>query len=245
MGEFISATKEALRPRILDGSAKTIEVTGNISTTQGIVLTIVIEAPSGGIETQYLSVWELTGAKGAARSEVAPFTPHPPVSSKTLPTAGKPSARSVLAGRKDTDLRLDPDTYDLIVSDKADFEIEDGFDSALLTALLTDRRADASQVPDSTRRRGWVGDLNNPLPIGSYWWLLDSSRLNTRVKGEFISATKEALQPRLLDGSAESIEVTGKISPALGIVLTIVIKSPAGEVETRYVPIWELTGNAS
>ena len=244
MGEFISETKGALQPRLLDGSAKSIEVTGEIPGTQGIILKIVITPRTGEAETHYVPIWKLTGGR-KAEVPVDIVSAQPPVTRRLPPASGKSPPQAILTPGRDTDLRLDPDTFDLIISDTADLEVEGGFDTALLTALLTDRRADASQVPDPTRRRGWMGDLNNPFPIGSYWWLSDSSRRNTRTVAEFVGTTRDALQPRFVDGSAKSIEVTGQVSTGLGIALTIVIESPTGEVETRYVAIWELTGDVS
>lgn len=85
----------------------------------------------------------------------------------------------------------------------------DDLSSAVLISLFTDRLADpADKPPDgSNDRRGWWGDDDEEVPLGSRLWLLDRSRLTAEVAITARIYMEEALKWIVDDGAAASIQV--------------------------------------
>jgi phage gp46-like protein len=83
----------------------------------------------------------------------------------------------------------------------------------VLISLFTDRRANLDDVlPDaSTDRRGWWGDLDQDVPIGSRLWLLSRSKLMPAVARTAKGYISEALRWLLDDGVAAAINVSTSI----------------------------------
>jgi len=86
--------------------------------------------------------------------------------------------------------------------------------SAVLISLFTDRIADDSDIPPdgSDDRRGWWGDADEELPIGSRLWLLDRSRLTQDVANAAKIYMEEALQWLIDDQVALSVKVVTAIA---------------------------------
>lgn len=145
------------------------------------------------------------------------------------------------------DIKLTQDefgAFDLTIVD-GDFEGVEGFDTALNLSLFSDARAPENKVALPENRRGWMGDLNSPVPdrlIGSLLWLLNQRRLTQDTLNDAVSFTRDALNWFVVDGIARDVTVTGVIVPRQGIALTIVITTLDGRTDTHYVPLWEATG---
>jgi len=86
--------------------------------------------------------------------------------------------------------------------------------TAVLISLFTDRLATASDVlPDTTGdRRGWWGDLDQTVPIGSRLWLLSRSKLTQAVATAAKGYMDEALKWMLSDGVAAKVTNTASIA---------------------------------
>jgi phage gp46-like protein len=138
--------------------------------------------------------------------------------------------------------------YDLVVGDNGDFEQEDGFDTAILVSLLTDARAPADIVKQPENRRGWMGNIESPVEnreLGGLLWLIDQRRLTQETLNDARDYATKALNWFVTDGLAKAVEVTGEIVPRSGIALTIIITTLDGRTQSHYVPLWEVTGNAT
>lgn len=85
----------------------------------------------------------------------------------------------------------------------------DDLASAVLISLFTDRVANADDIPPDggTDRRGWWGDQGEDVPIGSRLWLLDRSRLDTKVANQAQIYMQEALQWIIDDQVAAGVKV--------------------------------------
>ncbi len=86
--------------------------------------------------------------------------------------------------------------------------------SSVLISLFTDRIADDSDIPPdgSDDRRGWWGDIDEELPIGSRLWLLDRSRLTQDVANAAKIYMEEALQWLIDDQVALGVKVVTAIA---------------------------------
>lgn len=97
--------------------------------------------------------------------------------------------------------------------------------SAVLISLFTDRIADDSDIPPdgSDDRRGWWGDADEDVPIGSRLWLLDRSRLTQDVANTAKIYTEEALQWLIDDQVALSVKVVTAIASGgrLNTIITV------------------------
>lgn len=106
----------------------------------------------------------------------------------------------------------------------------DDLTTAVLISLFTDRRANADDVlPDgSTDRRGWWGDLDQDVPIGSRLWLLSRSKLTPAVALTAKGYINEALRWMLDDGVAAAINTSTSIVLPNRLYATVDIRRTDG-----------------
>lgn len=102
--------------------------------------------------------------------------------------------------------------------------------TAVLISLFTDRLATASDVlPDTTGdRRGWWGDLDQTVPIGSRLWLLSRSKLTPAVAVAAKGYATEALKWILDDGVAAVVTITTTITLPNMLGIQVVIQQSDG-----------------
>lgn len=69
-------------------------------------------------------------------------------------------------------------TLDISIDEYGDLAKTNDIDTAIYMSLLTDKRADSSEISLPQLRRGWWGNTLNAVPyeIGSKLWLLEQSR---------------------------------------------------------------------
>jgi phage gp46-like protein len=121
----------------------------------------------------------------------------------------------------------------------------EGFDTALQVSLFTDARASASKVVKPERRRGFMGNILNPVQdrqLGGLIWLVEQRRLTQETVNEVVDYAEKSLAWMIEDGIAVDIVVSGDIIPTRGIQLQIDITAIDGTTETRFFKLWELTG---
>ena len=138
---------------------------------------------------------------------------------------------------------LEGGLYDIAFDFAGDIATEDSFDTALVVSLLTDRRADPSEVPEPQRRRGWIGDEDADVPMGSKIWLFEQSRRTRTNLNRLEDAARRALTWLVDRGYATRISgVTATPVDRGGISLRVTVERPGGEVETRFFQLWNCTG---
>lgn len=128
---------------------------------------------------------------------------------------------------------------DWLISDGA-LASADDLGTALLLSLFSDRQANADDVlPDgSTDRRGWWGDLDQDVPLGSRLWLLSRSILDDDVAKLAVIYAKEALQWMIDDKVAEAVTVTATPDGSKTLVLNVTVTRKAGAQSYRYGWAW-------
>lgn len=139
------------------------------------------------------------------------------------------------------DAVLDAD-FDMQIGADGDILTKDFFDTALLMSLFCERRADPSEVPESHRRRGWIGNESTPdFEIGSKLWLYEQARATRTVLRGIETVVLNGLQWFIDDEYA--INNTAVSSLNLGsITLTVTINRPNSKVEKRFFELWDNTG---
>ncbi|WP_110947409.1 phage GP46 family protein [Pseudomonas bohemica] len=113
--------------------------------------------------------------------------------------------------------------------------------TAVLISLFTDRQADNDDdIPDgSTDRRGWWGDLDEDVHIGSRLWLLDRAKLTQKNANLAQVYIKECLQWILDDEVAAGITVGTAIvgQNRLNVIVTIT-RSDGTNLPLKYSWVW-------
>ncbi|MHA6236875.1 phage GP46 family protein [Pseudomonas fluorescens group sp. PF-69] len=116
----------------------------------------------------------------------------------------------------------------------------DDMASAVFISLFSDRQANSDDVlPDgSTDRRGWWGDLGQPVPLGSRLWLLSRSRLDDNAAKMAVIYAKEALQWLLDDQVAESVTVTATIQGPKQLNVAVTVTQRTGTKNYQFAWAW-------
>lgn len=135
--------------------------------------------------------------------------------------------------------------YDLVIDDNGDFSSGDFFDSSLLYSIFGERRALASEVPKTSRRRGWIGNEFSDFENGSGLWLYEQPRLTRTILNGIEDESLISLQWFLDDDFAiGTLSAQGVVSNS-SVGLNIEIQRPNSEVEQRYFELWRNTGISS
>lgn len=133
--------------------------------------------------------------------------------------------------------------YDFSLTDDGDILTEDFFDTAILMSFFCEKRAASSEIPDSQRRRGWIGNESTPgFEIGSKIWLYEQARIDRNTLNGISDAANESLQWMIDDGIAVSIRSSATFSDD-SINLEVQIDRPNSKVEKRFFTLWENTGS--
>lgn len=106
----------------------------------------------------------------------------------------------------------------------------DDLATSVYISVFTDRLADASDaIPDgSNDRRGWWGDLDQTVPIGSRLWLLDRSKLTPDVAKRAKDYINECLKWMIDDKVVAAVTVTTTIVAPNMLSVLIVLQQSSG-----------------
>ncbi len=133
--------------------------------------------------------------------------------------------------------------YDIKIGFDGDIETADSFDTYIIVALLSDKRADASEMADPARRRGWIGNEHTPgFELGSKLWLFEQSRLTGLVANAIQTEAVDALQSMVDEDLAVAVRGAEVELTADGPRLAVTIERSPSEVEKRFFSLWQNTG---
>jgi phage gp46-like protein len=140
-----------------------------------------------------------------------------------------------------TDAALTSD-YDIQFDATGELLTADSLDTAIVMSLFCERRASASEVPESHRRRGWIGNEVTPgFEIGSKLWLYEQARVTRSILLGVQSAVLNGLAWMIADDISIAHEATATLS-AGQIGVTVTMYRPSSKVDKRYYTLWENTG---
>jgi len=132
--------------------------------------------------------------------------------------------------------------YDIQFGTDGDVVTEDFLDTAIYMSLFCERRANASEVPESHRRRGWIGNEATPgFEIGSKLWLYEQARVTRSILLGVQSAILNGLTWMIEDGISISHEVEATLTTGQ-IAVIVTMSRPGSKVDKRYYTLWENTG---
>ncbi len=130
--------------------------------------------------------------------------------------------------------------YDIQFNAEGDIKTVESFETALLMSFFCERRAQSSEVLESHRRRGWIGNSSD-FENGSKLWLYEQSRVTRSTLTAIETAVTNGLQWLVDDGLVVKIEVIAVLKNS-NITLTITIERPNSKVDRRYYDLWQNTG---
>lgn len=132
--------------------------------------------------------------------------------------------------------------YDIQFGTDGDLVTEDFLDTAIYMSFFCERRANASEVPEAHRRRGWIGNEATPgFEIGSKLWLYEQARVTRSILLGVQSAILNGLSWMIEDDIAINHEAEATLS-AGQITVTLTTYRPSSKVDKRYYTLWENTG---
>ncbi len=147
---------------------------------------------------------------------------------------------------KTTDAKLSLNTLgfvDFTLDSSGDIATEDFFDTSIVMSLFAEKRASNSEVPESRRRRGWIGNESTPnFENGSKIWLFEQSKLTRTTLNEIETAAQDGLKWLIEDGIAVSTESVASITGISSILLAITIRRTNSKVEKRFFELWDNSG---
>jgi len=138
--------------------------------------------------------------------------------------------------------RQTQNAYDFSIAANGDILTDDFFDTSILIALFTDKRATAEEMPVTELRRGWIGDESNAdgFEGGSKIWLYEQAKLTRDTLNGLSTEANNALAYFVEDNIAISVLSSADlINGAAG--LTITITRPNSRVDRRFFELWNNT----
>lgn len=140
-------------------------------------------------------------------------------------------------------LKKNSDSFYDIDFENGDFKSTDGLDTAIIMSLLTDARATSSEVPEPSRRRGWIGNEQNDDPdyqIGSKLWLLDQSLSTQSTANSSEGYSSESLQWLVNDQLVQNITADSQ-TEFENILINIKFTRFDNSVLSKQFELWENT----
>lgn len=128
--------------------------------------------------------------------------------------------------------------FDIDITDSGDIQRDESFDTTINCSLLTDGRADKSEVQQVERQRGTIVDLFTSKRNGSKLWLLSQSRLDLSSKNKAIDYVKNSLQFLVDEGFCKNVLVNGSLT-SKGISIFITIERFKGVFDKYRYDAWE------
>lgn len=144
----------------------------------------------------------------------------------------------------DIKLAQQPDLNYDIEFENGDFIIDDSLETALIVSILSDRRADNSQVSQREFRRGWIGDLVTTLPgfkLGSHIWLSEQARITQETLTTIQDSAEKSLDWMLSAGLIIEVKAKASITTKSSILLLITVTSPNESISAIAFNLWKRT----
>jgi phage gp46-like protein len=144
----------------------------------------------------------------------------------------------------DVILNTDRGYYDFDWTVSGDISTEQSLDTFILMSIFEEVRATPAEMPESHRRRGWVGNESTPdFEQGSKVWLFEQERVTGTVLAELGVVVRNSLQRLIDDGIATSVEVETPFLRNGTICVFINLGRDGSPVDKRFFELWNNSGN--
>lgn len=145
-----------------------------------------------------------------------------------------------------TDVILNPNKgyYDFDWTETGDISTAQTLDTYILMSIFEEVRATPAEVPESNKRRGWIGNESTPgFEQGSKAWLFEQERITGSVLAELGVVIRNGLQRLIDDGIAVSVEVETPFLRNGKVCVNINLGRDGSKVDRRFFELWNNTGN--
>ena len=132
--------------------------------------------------------------------------------------------------------------YDIDFTDDGDIATVQALDTAILMSVLAEVRAVPSEIPESNRRRGWMGNESTQgFEMGSKMWQFEQARVTGSNLADLGVIINNGLKWLVEDNiaiatAANAFFRDGKVQ------VEIVISRASSPVERRFFELWNATG---
>lgn len=136
--------------------------------------------------------------------------------------------------------------WDLSIGSDGDFEKVESFDTAiLLSAIGSNRRASETEVPTVQYREGWIGDINQPVELGSKLWLLFQARIILKTLNDARTYLSQATQWFIDYKYADKVVTTlTRDNAGSSVSATVQLIRSQDVIASKNFKLWENTGAA-
>ena len=132
--------------------------------------------------------------------------------------------------------------YDFEWTEAGDISTAETLDTAIQMSIFNEVRASAAEVPESNKRRGWIGNLSTPgFEQGSKQWEFEQERLTGSLLAELSVVIKNGLQWLIDEGVAISIQVGNARIINGAATIEITLGRTASDVEKKVFELWNNT----
>jgi phage gp46-like protein len=132
--------------------------------------------------------------------------------------------------------------YDIGFTDDGDIETAQSLDTAILMSMLAEVRAAPSEMPESHRRRGWIGNESTQgIEMGSKAWLFEQAR----ITGSNLSELSVIINNGLSWMVEQDIPIATTASAYYrnGVVqVEVTLERASSPVEKKFFELWNNTG---
>lgn len=133
--------------------------------------------------------------------------------------------------------------YDFEWTASGDISTEQSLDTYILMCLFEEARATPAEIPESNRRRGWIGNESTPgFEQGSKVWQFEQERPTGTVLAELGVVIRNSLQPLLDEMKASSIAVETPFLQNGKVCVFINLGRDGSRVDRRFFELWDNTG---
>jgi len=134
--------------------------------------------------------------------------------------------------------------YDIEWTDSGDISMIESLDTAILMSLFEEVRASSTEIPESDRRRGWIGNETTPdFEQGNKAWMFEQERVTGSVLAELGVVVNNGLQWLIGDEIAVNTAVEQPFLNAGKVCANINLFRGGSPVDRRFYAIWDNTGN--
>ena len=110
-------------------------------------------------------------------------------------------------------------------------------------SIMAEVRADSSEMAESHRRRGWIGnESTDGIELGSKMWLFEQARITASNLAELGVIINNGLKWLVEQDTAISTSVTAFYRNGIVHVEVILVRASSA-VEKRFFELWNNTGN--
>ncbi len=132
--------------------------------------------------------------------------------------------------------------YDMSFNAAGDIDTAEALDTAILMSILTEARAVPSEVPESNRRRGWIGNESTQgVEMGSKMWLFEQARVTGSNLADLGVIINNGLKWMVEDNIAVATAANAFFRDGK-VQVEIVLNRAASPVERRFFELWNATG---